>query len=344
MKSVRHFMFLFAAATMTLVATSCHNQPAPSAVAGTAAVPKDTVKTESDLLLDYLVKTGDYVNSRQFPSMIKAPTVYENLGKNMLVVDLREADYFRKGHIKGAVNVKFSSLPDYFRKDIKPFQYSKIVLVCEHGQQSSYATCLLRLMGYGNVYSMRWGMTAWNPSLAAEKGWSKLVNDKYADKLDTSTALKPEPGQLPVLHTGKKTGEEILMDRVNTLFHEDFRKVMLGADDVFGGKDSLFIINYDRKDKYESGHIPGAVRYKPNATLGIVPEMLTIPSSKNVVVYCETGHNSAFVTAYLRLFGYDAHSLRMGNNGFMYNRMKNQPALAWTLFTPEQLNNFPIVK
>ena len=99
-------------------------------------------KTEADLLLDYLAKTGDYVNSRQFPSMIKAPTVLENLNKKMLVIDIRTAEIFKKGHIKGAVNVEFSKLPDYFVKGIKPFQFDKIVLVCQHGQKSGYATAL----------------------------------------------------------------------------------------------------------------------------------------------------------------------------------------------------------
>ena len=33
-------------------------------------------------------------------------------------------------------------------------------------------------------------------------------------------------------------------------------------------RSKYFIINLERKDKYEDGHMPGAVRYKPEATLG----------------------------------------------------------------------------
>ena len=153
----------------------------------TTAIADNRPKTEADFLLDYLVKTGDYVNTRQFPSMIKAPTVLENLDKKMLVLDIREAEQYKKGHIKGAKNIEFSKLPDYFVKDIKPFQYDKIVLVCQYGQKSGYATALLRLMGYGNVYSMRWGMASWNAAQAGTENWNKILSDKFTAQLDTLT-------------------------------------------------------------------------------------------------------------------------------------------------------------
>ena len=72
---------------------------------------------------------------------------------------------------------------------------------------------------------------------------------------------------------------------------------------------------------------------------------LSIPSDKTVVVYCGTGHNSGFATAYLRLFGYDARTLRYGNNSFMYDKMvKQRTALSWLPFTSADVNNFEVVK
>ena len=100
--------------------------------------------------------------------------------------------------------------------------------------------------------------------------------------------------------------------------------ILITADEVFADPQKYFIINLERKDKYEDGHIPGAVRYKPEATLGFTEEMASIPSDKTVVVYCGTGHNSGFATAYLRLFGYDARTLKYGNNSFMYDKMVKQ--------------------
>lgn len=37
--------------------------------------------SDSKLLLSYLNETGDYVNSREFPSLIKASIVFEELNK-----------------------------------------------------------------------------------------------------------------------------------------------------------------------------------------------------------------------------------------------------------------------
>ena len=136
------------------------------------------IGNETALLLKDLKENGDYVNSKEFPSLIKASIVNESLGKNILVIDLRTQKDFSEGHIKGAVNKKFEDLPSYFETGIKPFEFDKIIMVSEDGQISSYATCLLRLMGYGNVYSMRWGMSAWNNKYAKE-GWLKGVSGKY---------------------------------------------------------------------------------------------------------------------------------------------------------------------
>lgn len=300
---------------------------------------------ETSLLLKDLADNGDYVKSKEYPSLIKASVVNENLGdKNQLVIDLRSSKLFSEGHIKGAVNKKFEELPSYFETGIKPFEYDKIILVSDDGQLSSYTTSLLRLMGYGNVYSMRWGMSAWNKKYA-DQGWLKDVSDKYEGDLETKVNERPDATGMPELNTGMKTGAEIGSARFKKLFEEGTGSILLTADEVFSNPQKYYIINFERKDKYEDGHIPGAVRYKPESTLGYVDEMASIPIDKTVVVYCGTGHNSGFATAYLRLFGYDARTLKCGNNSFMYDKMvKERSSLSWLPFTIEDVNNFEVVK
>jgi rhodanese-related sulfurtransferase len=308
-----------------------------------AAAPV-TVGNETSLLLKDLEANGDYVNSKEFPSLIKASLVFDNLDKKMLVIDLRPAADFKKGHIKRAVNKQFEDLPTYFESGIKPFEFDKIILVSEDGQQASYTTCLLRLMGYGNVYAMRWGMSSWNAQFAKE-GWLRAVSGKYENKLELTDNPMPPAKSMPDLKTGKQTGEEIGSSRFAEVFKTGISQIMIDADEVFAHPEKYYIINYERKDKYESGHISGAVRYKPDGTLGIISEMATIPQDKPVVVYCGTGHNSGFVTAYLRLFGYDARTLTFGNNGFMYDKMVAQKAaLSWLPFTKAETHDYPVVK
>ena len=332
-----------------LFATGCSGNKTEKKPAGEPALTQEiktplVIGNETALLLKDLESNGDYVNSQVFPSLIKASIVNENLGKKILVVDLRSSKLYSQGHIKGSVNKKFEELPAYFVNGIKPFEYDKIIMVCEDGQVSSYTTCLLRLMGYGNVYAMRWGMSVWNDKFAKE-GWLKGVSGKYESNLETKVNERPLPEGMPELSTGKASGEEIGAARFQKLFAEGTGNILISADDVFANPKKYYVINLDRKDKYEDGHIPGAVRYKPEATLGFTQEMASIPFDKTVVVYCGTGHNSGFATAYLRLFGYDARTLRYGNNSFMHDKMiKEKVSLSWLPFTSAEVNNFETVK
>lgn len=302
------------------------------------------IGNETSLLLKDLEENGDYVNSNLFPSLIKASVVHENLGKNLLVIDLRTSKLFSEGHIKGAVNKKFGELISYFETGIKPFEFEKIILVCDDGQVSSYTTCLLRLMGYGNVFSMRWGMSSWNKKYAQD-GWMKDVSGKYEEKLENKVNERTAPVGMPELKTGFSTGEDIANARFKKLFEDGTNDILITADEVFSNPLNYYVINLERKDKYEDGHIPGALRYKPEANLGFKDEMASIPVDKTVVVYCGTGHNSGFATAYLRLFGYDARTLKYGNNSFMYDKMiKQRRALSWLPFTLEDVNDFEVQK
>ena len=311
-----------------------------------AAKPAEPVPigSETTLLLEDLDANGDYVNSQSYPSLIKSALVNEELAGKNLVIDLRNSAEYAEGHIKGAVNKKIEDLPAYFETGIRPFEYEKIILVCDDGQLSSYTTSLLRLRGYGNVFAMRWGMSSWNRK-NAESGWLKELSGRYESQLDTTTSLKPEAAGMPELGTGFSTGREISDARFAKLFAEGEENVFITAEEVFRDPSGYFVINLERKDKYDDGHIPGAVRYKPESTLSFPQEMATIPFNKTVVVYCGTGHNSAFATAYLRLFGYDARTLRYGNNSFMYDRMvAKRSTLSWLPFSLSDVNDFAVVK
>ena len=302
------------------------------------------INEESQILLKYLEKSGDYVNGRNFPSLIKASAVFKELDGKIKIIDLRNSDAFAKGHIKGAVNVEFSKIPDFFINVIKPFEFDKIVIVCNSGQYSSYTTSLLRLMGYGNVYALRWGMSGWNKDFAKDS-WLNAVSDKYADKLEVAENERMSSSDFPHMNTGKSTGEEILTARFNSLFAAGYADAFITADKVFEQTKNYYTINFERKDKYDAGHIPGSVRYKTNGTLGIISEMQSIPTDREVAVYCGTGHNSGFVTAYLRLFGYNAKTVMYGNNAFMHSKMvQDRKLLSWLPFSESEIENYLYVK
>jgi rhodanese-related sulfurtransferase len=333
------FLFFFGGCTGKKVEKK-QNETKVTAVAATSPeIGKETL-----LLLKDLEENGDYVNSQFFPSLIKASVVYEELGGKDLVIDLRSKEKFSKGHIKGAVNKKFEELPEYLETGIKPFEYDKIILTCDDGQVSSYTTSLLRLMGYGNIFAMRWGMSGWNKAIAEEE-WLKGLSGSYEDRLEVSSNEIPPPAGMPEIKTGFATGKEIGDSRFKALFAEGTHNILVTSDEVFKNPQKYFIINLERKDKYDNGHIPGAIRYKPESTLGFTDMMSTIPFNKTVVIYCGTGHNSGFATAFLRLFGYDAKTLKYGNNSFMFDKMvKQKSTLSWLPFSLTESNDFALVK
>jgi len=341
---------LFPALFVFLTFTGCTGKGNKKDIREVPCVKKESLKEplligkDTNLLLADLSENGDYVNGRTFPSLIKPSVVHDLLETNILLIDIRLAKEFKAGHIKGAINKRFSDLPDYFEAGIKPFKYDRIIIISADGQTASYTTSILRLMGYGNVFALRWGMSGWNSTYAA-KGWFAGCSSEFQDQLETKINEKPLGKAMPELHTGMLNGEAIGRIRFDSLFSDGLKTVTIEASDVFAHPSDYFIINYDRRDKYESGHIPGAVRYKPGATLSMVEEMATIPANKIVVVYCGTGHNAGFVTAYLRLFGYDARILKYGNNSFMHDKMiADRSTLSWLPFTNANVNDYNVVK
>ena len=149
---------------LSQVFISCRNEPKANQNSVVDTEKKETQSVqeinEFDILADYLKKSGDYINSPYCPAMIDAKKVYENLNnKHFLIIDIRKSEHFEQGHIKGAQNVNFHGIVDYFENQINPNDYEKIVIVCYSGQSASYLTSLLNIMGYDNVFAMKFGMS-----------------------------------------------------------------------------------------------------------------------------------------------------------------------------------------
>ena len=82
------------------------------------------------------------------------------INADAVVIDLRSAEAFARGHIVNAKNVPFEDLPA--NKD-KITRYAKkpIVTVCEAGLTSGKVVDSLRKSGIENVYGLKGGINAW---------------------------------------------------------------------------------------------------------------------------------------------------------------------------------------
>ncbi len=124
-------------------------------------------------MLVYFESNGDFPNSNLAPALIEAEEVYANLN-TFLIIDIRSNADFSSGHIENAVNIQIDSL-FYFVETKFNSGYPKIVLISNNGQSSAYFTCLLRLAGFDNIYTMNFGMASWNEVFAVE--WLSELGD-----------------------------------------------------------------------------------------------------------------------------------------------------------------------
>ena len=80
--------------------------------------------------------------------------------EDALVVDLRPAAEFEKGHIPGSKNVQMAQF-DPENKQLAPARALPVVLVCKAGESAVGAAKRLRKAGFGNVSLLEGGIQAW---------------------------------------------------------------------------------------------------------------------------------------------------------------------------------------
>jgi len=236
---------------------------------------------------------------------------------NYYIMDIRSATDYGTGHITGAINV---APVDILTQASNAPSDKKILVVCYTGQTACYATSLLRLYGYPDAQSLKWGMSGWN---ATFDKWTANIGNEANGHSNWTTAAAPAnvTYDLPVLTEGGTDGATILKARVETVVAAGFQGV--NGTDVLNTPANYFINNYFSDADYTGfGHIDGAYKILPLTIAD--DEVKYLDPSKKVVTYCYTGQTSAVIAAYLNVLGYESYSLKFGMNGFYNNNT------AWT--------------
>jgi rhodanese-related sulfurtransferase len=301
----------------------------------------NTDPSEFEMLVQYLESNGNYINSELAPSIILAPEIKDNLKNDKyLTIDIRSSDWFDYGHIKNSVNVEGPELLNYFETEIDPTTFEKITIVCYSGQSASYYASLLRLYGFDNVYSLKWGMSSWAAEFASTI-WDKNSKDQFTDQLETTSNSKPEKGATPAISTGNTAGEEILKARIREAFEKPYKDYIVKAELAFETPSEYFIVNYTPEEHYKAGHVIGAIQYQPGTSLSSETNLYTLPTDKKILVNCDTGLSSAYVVAYLQVLGYDVYNLAYGSNSYMNSILvKNN----WNGWSAEEIKNYQVVE
>ena len=82
-------------------------------------------------------------------------------GSDWVLIDVRENDEFRAGHLPGARGIGRGIL-EYHIADEVPDTQTEIVLYCRGGNRSALASDAVREMGYTRVLSMSGGFREWS--------------------------------------------------------------------------------------------------------------------------------------------------------------------------------------
>lgn len=76
------------------------------------------------------------------------------------VVDLRDSDDFRQGHIAGSLNIPMSQFAERVA-ELDRFKDKPVILVCKMGSSAGLAGRQLRARGFASVARLQGGIQGW---------------------------------------------------------------------------------------------------------------------------------------------------------------------------------------
>ena len=89
--------------------------------------------------------------------------------EDALVIDVRDADAYAKGHILGAKSVPLAELGRR-AADMAKHKAKAVIVSCQNGDRSASAAATLRQNGFARVHPLNGGFAAWQQAgLPVEK-------------------------------------------------------------------------------------------------------------------------------------------------------------------------------
>ncbi|WP_459844834.1 rhodanese-like domain-containing protein [Fusibacter bizertensis] len=237
---------------------------------------------------DHIYKIGE----KEFIDMVKA-------GDAMTIIDIRSAEDYGKGHVKGAVNLPWGPA---IAENLANIPTDKPVFIyCYTGQTAGQAVVTLNLAGI-DARSVNLG---WNLGISKVEGVADVTVTDASAFDGTGSEISPAIQEaVTAYYAGLATIEDARFK--NYKVSEDDLKAMVDAKDY-----SIYILSVRKAEDYAAGHIEGAANVPFGKTM-INEFKATLPTDKKIVVYCYTGQTAGQVDAILRLMGYDAVSLNGG--------------------------------
>jgi len=277
----------------------------------------DPVPTPSDTTVEEDVDLGPamqaYLSSGK-PPAVSAASLFAQLndsdpGNDPFLLSVRSSTQYPKGHIAGAVNIGFTSLFTEENLAKLPDDDTQIVVICYTGHTASQATALLNINGY-NATALKFGMSGWSTNkTAAPSGYNRATDTNNYPVVIGEDAGTIDDGVIA-------DTASVILEATNDFLGSGKGTMITAAalyanlNDGYTANDP-FILSIRSASGYEAGHIPGAVNM-PFREVFTEENIELLPTDKQIVVYCYTGHTASQITAMLNVIGYDAVCLKWG--------------------------------
>lgn len=266
----------------------------PTSAPSSAPVQTDTVEKAALAYFENFDSAKVMKQAADFLAAIDA-------GDDMFILDIRQADAYEEGHIKGAVNMPYGSAVaeglSLIPNDVQVYVY------CYTGQTASQTIALLNVAG---IYAAN-VQGGFNNGISKVEGFEAYVDTEAVAAPTTKYDVDADIQAAVTKYFSDIAGYAgTAFASIN--FKPASLKEVLDAED-----DSYFVYDIRRADDYAEGHIPTAVNNPFGA--GMQTKFSELPTDKNIIVQCYSGQTSSQTAAILRLLGYDAFSLQggMGN-------------------------------
>jgi len=222
------------------------------------------------------------------------------------VLDLRRAEDYAKGHIKGAINVPYG--PDIAKNldSIRAIAKDKTLIVaCYTGQTAGQTNSLLNVAGIKTL-SLNSGMGGSGTPGFETRGW---LGQKYPTVTEP-TAMPT----VPAVASKSKAIDEAVKKYFNEVPKDSYKIDLPVMKDALAKEaDKYYIVDVRTAVDYAKGHIKGAVNipYGPDVAKNL-DSIKEKSQGKTVVVYCYTGQTAAQTDSLLNIFGITTKSLNYG--------------------------------
>ncbi|KJR49099.1 Rhodanese [Desulfosporosinus sp. I2] len=305
-------LFLTSLAIVGLLVTGCGQAqpaattPSSSPVAAVSLPAEDPAKAIKGAVETYFNDIGSNVKDSYKIAEKDLKDALDKTPDKYVILDVRRADAYAQGHIKGAINVPYG--PDIAKNldSIRAIAKDKTLIVaCYTGQTAGQTDSLLNVAGIKTL-SLNSGMGGSGTAGFETRGW---LGQKYPTV--TEPTVMPT---VPAVASKSKAIDEAVQKYFNEL-PKDSNKIELPVmkDALAKEADKYYLVDVRKAEDFAKGHIKGAVNisYGPDIAKNL-DSIKEKSKGKTVVVYCYTGQTAGQTDSMLNIYGIPTKSLNFG--------------------------------